>query len=611
MPVAAIYARVSSDGQAGEDKVSIPNQIEDCRKLARSQGHEVPTEFVFEEVFSGAADRRPTLDRLLIMVPDARAYRAGERAPFQRLYCWDATRLSRGGMRATLEIVDRFAEGGVEVHCVKDGPLTDELSVGVKGWAARYERENFQRRVREGKKLRRERGEWVSGGPPFGYRVDYERRLLRPCGFEAPIVRRIFDMAGTGLGPIQIARRLNADGTPAPEALVRVEGREKRVRLRPRGRPLLTVAEEQRLKVLEIVKKPEWNAGTVKKILTNPAMMGVQLYGPKGKREPFPVNIEPAAIISESEFRRVNEMRTARKDKAPGKAASAEWLLSGLLRCGSCGSAYIHSARGPKGGHAGSKRYHYYRCAGRTSGKQCKSPYIRVEVAHGQVIDACRRHVAELLGPAESIVEHLLKLSGENLYELQGKLEAANQRARDARDRWRKAEATVKALAEKLTEQEGGDGAGGLDEDLPSLMGDVRDARRAYEKAAAEAESLSRDLAHASEHHRIQREEAERIARGVMHASELEVVGHFDPEDSASKPERSVLTDVRAVIREIVERVVVLSKEAVTVHFASSPEKRLRLISHLASQVRAEVEVERQLAEDLKKTAAEHPAMVA
>ena len=62
MPIAAIYARVSSDKQREEG--TIASQTAALIGFARSHGYQVPTEWVFEdEGYSGASLVRPGLER--------------------------------------------------------------------------------------------------------------------------------------------------------------------------------------------------------------------------------------------------------------------------------------------------------------------------------------------------------------------------------------------------------------------------------------------------------------------------------------------------------------------------------------------------------------------
>src|SRR5262249_856910 len=63
MKTAAIYARVSSDKQKEEN--TIASQTAALVEFARSQGYDVPREWIFEDDgFSGASLVRPGLERL-------------------------------------------------------------------------------------------------------------------------------------------------------------------------------------------------------------------------------------------------------------------------------------------------------------------------------------------------------------------------------------------------------------------------------------------------------------------------------------------------------------------------------------------------------------------
>src|ERR1051325_2652306 len=61
---AAIYARVSKPGQAKEDKISISDQLRECKKFIEKEGWQSVAEFVDPGVTSSPLDR-PGLQALL------------------------------------------------------------------------------------------------------------------------------------------------------------------------------------------------------------------------------------------------------------------------------------------------------------------------------------------------------------------------------------------------------------------------------------------------------------------------------------------------------------------------------------------------------------------
>lgn len=105
------------------------------RRAAAARGEEI-AEF-FEEKRSGAARERPELDRL------RQAVRAGH---VTRLYVFRLDRLTRRGIRDTLQLLEEFRGAGAVVVSVADafdpaqlvGPL-GELAAALVAWAAEME----------------------------------------------------------------------------------------------------------------------------------------------------------------------------------------------------------------------------------------------------------------------------------------------------------------------------------------------------------------------------------------------------------------------------------------------------------------------------------------
>lgn len=150
MPTAALYIRVSTDKQTGE------NQVAELRQLAAARGFEP---VVYEEVES-AAKARPVMERMLA---DARTGKV------RAILVWALDRLHRsmvGSIQTVLEC-DRL---GVPVVSVREpwldtaGPVRP-LLIAIFGWVAEQERARLiertkaglERARRQGKKLGRPR----------------------------------------------------------------------------------------------------------------------------------------------------------------------------------------------------------------------------------------------------------------------------------------------------------------------------------------------------------------------------------------------------------------------------------------------------------------------
>jgi DNA invertase Pin-like site-specific DNA recombinase len=135
--VIAAYIRVSTRQQ---DFSSQKHAIE---RAARARGEKIDR--FFEEKRSGAASSsqaRPVLTELLMAV------RAGE---LSKVYVFRIDRLSRGGIRDTLAVVDQIKAGGCALATVADGfdlegPAA-AVVLAVMAWAAQQERAALGERI--------------------------------------------------------------------------------------------------------------------------------------------------------------------------------------------------------------------------------------------------------------------------------------------------------------------------------------------------------------------------------------------------------------------------------------------------------------------------------
>lgn len=165
---AAMYVRVSTGGQ------SVETQNDAVVRAASARGERIGR--VYAEIGGGAARRRPELERLLNDV------RGGL---VSRLYVYRLDRLSRGGIRATLSIVEELQCHGVELVSIADGftvsgPARDVV-LAVFAWAAQMERAAISERISAART--RVLGEGKAWGRPRRMGVDLERvRAMRSEG---------------------------------------------------------------------------------------------------------------------------------------------------------------------------------------------------------------------------------------------------------------------------------------------------------------------------------------------------------------------------------------------------------------------------------------------
>ncbi len=172
---AALYIRVSTDRQTGE------NQVAELRQLAAARGFEPA---IYEEVES-AAKARPVMDR---MIADARAGRV------RAILVWALDRLHRsmvGAIQTVLEC-DRL---GVPVISVREpwldtaGPVRP-LLIAIFGWVAEQERARLIERTKAGLERARRQG----------------KRLGRPRA-SSVLLHAARDLVEAGMPVAEAARR--------------------------------------------------------------------------------------------------------------------------------------------------------------------------------------------------------------------------------------------------------------------------------------------------------------------------------------------------------------------------------------------------------------------
>ena len=356
----AIYARHSTDKQ---NPTSSADQAAACEALVARLGGTIVGTYTDPEL-SGYRRDRPGLMRLLRDVREGR---------IDVVVCEALDRIARDGEDISW-IGKKLRFDRVRLVTAIEGEI-DEVKLAVAGLLGSMFLSNLQRKTLRGMQAAVLAGR-IAGGKAYGYRrldkLDERGEVLRGV-FEvderhAEVVRRIYMEFAAGRSAIQIATGLNQDLVPGP-----------------RG--------------------GEWNASTIRGdpkkfvgILHNPLYRGRIVWGRREWRkdpdsdrrerryrlrdqsEWTTVEVPDLRIVDEALATAV-DAEVARRahgpNVRPGAANRSRHLLSGLIRCGSCGANYtIHGKD-------------YYRCArNRERGTCGNSTAVRVSMVETAALDA-------------------------------------------------------------------------------------------------------------------------------------------------------------------------------------------------------------------------------
>ena len=391
---AALYARVSSERQ--DVDLSVAAQLRALRNYAAQHGYVVVREYV-DEAESGRVANRPEFRKML---------EAGGRpqAPFQVILVWKFSRFTRKREHA-VAFKAMLRRKGIKVVSITehaDDSPTGRLMEAIIESVDEFYSENLAQEVTRGMREAAARGFFLGSRAPFGYRRvkvsdgAKERPTLVVDPAAAPVVEDIFQRSLRGHGLKELCKDLNDRGST---------NRGKR-----------------------------WRRNALHYLLTNEAYTGTAVWGrtTKGTQPPDPVRVPGAwpALVSRKLFEQV---RRALQERAPamqrpGRVGST-FLLSGLLRCGVCGKAYV--GQGAKSG-----RFAYYVCGTlqREGAGTCTARYLNAPKVETFVVDTIKARILN-----DATITELVLLVAEEIDavagEVAGRLETIEAELADASSR--------------------------------------------------------------------------------------------------------------------------------------------------------------------------------
>lgn len=328
------YLRLSSEDidmkQAGKtESNSISNQrnlLDDfIRRSPEFEGAQV-VEFC-DDGWSGKNFERPAVTDMLEQIRKGKA---------NCIIVKDLSRFGRDYLIVGNYLTRVFPFLGVRFIAINDGfdsirpQDVGNLESSFKTLLNDYYSRDLSRKVRSAKRLRAERGLFLSPFAPFGYVKDSANKnqlLIDPKAAE--VVRRIFQMALDGFSTAQIARSLNDDLIPTPMLYKRAAGC---------SRTIWPCVHEDNF----------WTDNAVFIILRDERYVGKNIYGKRtrntvgdwhtvkvSRSEWITVADTHEGIVTREEFDKVQTLLQSRaeRDIRPQDASP----LCKKVRCGVCG----------------------------------------------------------------------------------------------------------------------------------------------------------------------------------------------------------------------------------------------------------------------------------
>jgi site-specific DNA recombinase len=304
---------------------SIDRQENQVRPYAARQRYELVKEYKDEGIAGWkSGDARPAFKQML---DDA------QKGDFEVVLCDDVDRFGRFDIHKYGAVVDRLREVGVRLETVAQGVIDwedtlSQINDAIRMIFKKEQSSDTARRILTRFVRMASEGKWPAGAPPYGYRKDPQtQKLVLGDPHKVEVVRWLFTTyAEKDVSLRWLADELFKRGQPSPTGRPHWTGQSLCKMLRNRnylgdmhwGKE--AKGQFQDFSGQTVVKKK--GRGTRKR--TEPEMIIVP--------DCFP------AIIDRDVFQAVQAKLNDNRERTTPHVAGGDFLLSGLMVCGHCGS---------------------------------------------------------------------------------------------------------------------------------------------------------------------------------------------------------------------------------------------------------------------------------
>ena len=208
----ALYLRLSRDDEEYGDSVSIETQRTILQQYAKENRLHVVDEYV-DDGWSGTNFDRPDFQRLIADI---------EAKKVNMVITKDLSRLGRDYI-----LTGHYMERYFPEHRVRYISLLDGIDTGVDSTANDITpfraimndmyAKDISKKIKSVKQDKQRKGQFIGGKPMYGYKMHpTEKNKIVIDEEVAPVVRRIFALALSGMSCRKIATTLNEEGVPTP-----------------------------------------------------------------------------------------------------------------------------------------------------------------------------------------------------------------------------------------------------------------------------------------------------------------------------------------------------------------------------------------------------------
>ena len=369
--ITVLYARLSRDDEKEGISGSIQNQKAILEKFA-ADNHLPNPRFMFDDGYSGVTFTRPAFMEIMELA---------EQGLVANFVVKDHSRLGRNRLVVGQLLEEDFVRLNIRYIAIMDNIDTaNGVSdiVPMQDLFNEWHAKNTSDKVCRVMQSRGNAGIPLTTSAPYGYKKtpeDKNRWIVDESA--AKVVRQIFQLSVSGLGPTQIAKKLRSEGVMTPSEYFQSVGVNYPTRLSayPCHWSASTVA--------SILDRQEYTGDTVNfRTYRQSFKLKKQMDRPQDEWKVFP-NTHPA-IIDRETFALVQDLRQHRR--RPNRTGILS-MFSGLLYCADCGQKlYFGSSR------SGKREQAYFFCSSyRKNSSVCSAHYIREQAVEQLILEGLQR----------------------------------------------------------------------------------------------------------------------------------------------------------------------------------------------------------------------------